>query len=314
MKFVRDNPSLGYGIFLTLIAYVMFAICSAFVRVLGEDFPTIEIILFQSIIPFLCLLPIVLSHHISSLKPVAITPHIIRDIGGLLSYFFYFLAIKYLGLIDATVLTYTAPFYIPIICYIWTKEKIHKETLWAIALGFLGVLLILKPGSSIFNPLSIIGILAGIFSAIVLVSISILNKKRELLTNTLFYNFLTATIISLPIAILSWKHPTFIQWALLLGIGLSTFIGQIFLTTAYRHGAAAYLSPMSYSIIIYISMISWIFFKSLPGWLSFVGILFVVIGGTITFVLRKHPPTISQSLKANHIHKKPWWKFWSKAP
>ena len=315
MRFVRENPSLSYGIFLTLIAYILFAICSSFVRILGKDFPTIEIILFQSVVPFICLLPIIFSHKISYLKPVAILPHIIRDISGFASYFSYFLAIKYLGLIDATVLTYTAPFYMPIIWSIWTKEKIPKEVWWAIGLGFIGVLLILKPGSTIFNPKSIIGIVAGIFSALVLASISILNRKKELLTNTLFYNFIISTIISLPFAIISWKHPSLLQWAILLGVGFTTFLGQLLLTEAYRHGAAAYLSPMSYSIIIYTSMVSWMFFNNLPGWVTVIGIFLVVIGGTMTFMLRKRPQKIVKVFEANNnMPKHPWWKFWKKAP
>lgn len=312
MKFGKEPHSFGYGIILTLLAYFIFSCTSAFVRIMGKDFPTIQIIFFQSIIPLLCLLPRIFSQKIALLKPVAILPHIIRDLGGVGSFFTYFLAIKYLGLIDATVLSYTGPFYIPIIWSLWTKEKFSPKIWWAIMLGFIGVLCILRPGSSIFCFSCYLGIISGIFSAFALVAIGILNRKKEVLTNILVYNFLVATLISLPFTIISWKNPTSLQWTLLLAIGFLTFIAQIVLTEGYKHGAASYLSPMTYSIVIYTSFISWLFFASPPSWLTMLGITCIIIGGTLSFILGKKPETISEVFKANNIvKKKPWWRFWN---
>lgn len=144
MKFKTETPSFSFGIFLTLVTYLLFATCSTFVRILGKNFPTIEIVFFQALIPLICLIPMLLKNGISHLKPIAITPHLIRDINGVLGYFAYFFAIKYIGLVDATVLTYSAPFYIPIIWSIWTKEKVQKEVWWTILLGFIGIIFILK--------------------------------------------------------------------------------------------------------------------------------------------------------------------------
>lgn len=309
----NEHKSLGYGISLTLLAYLLFASAGALVRLFDKGFPTVEILFFQSIIPFLFFLPIVLSNNISELKPVAITPHLLRDLSGLTSYFTYFLAIKYLGLVDATVLSYTAPFYIPFIWNIWTKEKIPKEVWWAIGLGFVGILLILKPGSSIFNKLSFVGIISGMLSALALTSVSFLNRKKEKVRNTIFFNFLVSTLLSLPFCILSWKTPTFTEWLLLLGVGFFTLIGQIFLTEAFKYGAASFLSPMSYSIIIYTSVISWIFFNVLPGFISLIGILCVIAGGTLTFFFTAKPKNFAQLFQANgSLPKKKWWQFWKK--
>lgn len=310
MAFTKKSKSLGYGIILTLLAYLLFAGASALVRLFEKGFPTIEIVFFQSLIPFLFFVPIVFSNKISELKPIAIYPHLLRDLAGLASYFTYFLSIKYLGLIDATVLSYTAPFYIPFIWNVWTKEKIPKEIWWAIGLGFIGIVLILKPGTSIFNSLSFIGILSGLLCALALTSISILNRKKERTRNTIFYNFLLSTTISLPFCVLFWKTPTLIEWLLLLGVGFFTLIGQILLTEAYKYGAASFLSPISYSIIIYTATISWIFFSILPDWLSLIGMLCVIIGGTLTFILTSKPKKLRDIFVAdNRYPKKKWWKF-----
>lgn len=313
MKNSAENSSLAYGIILTLFAYVFFALCSTCVKIIGKDLPTIEIIFFQSIIPFICLLPKVFSHKISYLKPVAILPHFLRDISGIASFFTYFWAIKYLGLIDATVLSYTGPFYVPFFWSIWTKEKFSKDIWWAITLGFIGVVIILKPKTGIFNYFSFIGILSGMLSALSLTAIGMLNRKKEVLTVTLFYNFLVASLISLPLGIIYWKNPTLTQWFLLLGIGFFTFIAQILLTKGYKHGAAAYLSPLSYSIVIYTTFISSIFLKEQFNWVSFIGIACVIIGGTVTYVLKKRPKNISEVFeKAPPLEKKHKWHLFGK--
>lgn len=310
---MSKHSSLGYGIILTLLAYASFATCSALVRGINQGLPTIEIIFFQSTICLLFLLPsLYYKKGLAKLKPVAIFPHLIRDISGASSYFFYFLAIKYLGLIDATVLSYTAPFYIPFFWKIWAKEPIPKEIFWAISLGFLGIILILKPGASIFSLYSWIGIFSGMLSALALTGVSMLHKKKERVENVLFYMFLTSTAISTPLVIISWKNPDFTQLFLLLGIGFFTFVGQILLTKAYKYGSASYLSPISYSAIIYTSFISYLFFNTPPGWINFIGSICVIAGGTLTYLLEKKPKNLAEALEANPFPRKPWWKFWKK--
>ena len=112
-----------------------------------------------------------------------------------------------------------------------------------------------------------------------------------------------------------WTIPNSVQSLLLLGVGLTTFVGQILLTKAYKHGTASFLSPLSYSMVIYATFISWLLFKTPPGWLSFIGMIIVILGGTTTYVLRRKPQTVSEVFQANNISEKIlWWKFWKKTP
>lgn len=309
----NSTKNLVFGIFLTLLAYFLISMMSSLVKLLGTDMPTMEIILFMNLIPLLCLLPTILKKPLSSLKPIALTPHLIRDLGGIGSFFTYFFAIKYIGIIDATTLSYSSPFFIPIIWRIWAKEKIEREVWWAICLGFIGILFILKPGITIFQMASFIGILSALCSALALSALAYLNKKNENLTNTVFYNFLVGFLIALPIVFFFWKTPTFLQFSILISIGILSFLIQILLTKAYKHGTAAFLSPLSYSMIIYTALISWLFFKSPPGWFSLLGMLFVIVGGVTTYILTKKPKSFVEAFEADNIHRKiPWWKFWKK--
>lgn len=290
MKLAPSTPNLSFGIVLTIGAYLCFAIAAASVRLLDTNIPTIQILFMQSIVSVIILAPLFIKKRLFYIKKELIKLHLIRSLSGVGSYFCYFLAIKEMNLVDATVLTYTAPFYTPIIWMLWTKEKkTEKGIWWTIIFGFIGIALILKPTEKILKAGSIIGITAGILGSIALVSIRVLNQKMESLIKTLFFYFLISTALCAPFAISSWLHPTNNQWILLVSIGTLMALGQLLLTTAYMHGTASFLSPISYSMIIFTGLISWGVFRQVPGYLSFIGTILIIIGGTISYIIKVKP-------------------------
>lgn len=217
----------------------------------------------------------------------------------------YYLAIKKIHLVDATALAYTGPFFTPFIWKIWRKEKIEKDVWWSIILGFIGILLILKPGIEIINPGAILGLLSGIFSAIALVGLRRLDQKEESLFLTLQYLFTISTLMLLPYAFYNWQTPNVFEWYIILSIGVATFIAQILLTIAYRHGTASFLSPLSYSMIFFIGLSSWLIFYQIPDDLSILGSILIIIGGSLTYSIRKKAKSLTDILEAE---KEPWWK------
>ncbi len=75
----------------------------------------------------------------------------------------------------------------------------------------------------------------------------------------------------------------------LISIGILMAFGQLLLTTAYMHGTAPFLSPISYSMIIFTGIISSLFFKKMPGLLSFIGTILIIIGGSISYIIKVKP-------------------------
>ncbi len=310
MNVSYDKPNLLLGIIITIIAYFCFAIGSSCVKAIGSNFPTFEIVFFQNLTSLICIIPYCMKKNTLNFKFHFMKYHLARDLGGTASYIFYFSAIKYGNLVDATVLTYSAPFFTPIIWSIWSHEKMEKDIWWTIVLGFIGIAFILQPTANIIHSGSSIGILAGIASAFSLVANRKLNLNHASLSRTLFYFFLLGTIITLPLAIITWKGPTGIELILMICVGIATVVGQIFLTIAYRHGTASFLSPLCYSIVVFIVFISWIFFDDAPGILTLIGTGLIVVGGTLTFIIRKKPKTISKLFERPSHPWKKWWEFW----
>lgn len=305
MGYEKTPHRLGLGIAICLIAYVFFVTASSLVWDFQSRFPTIQIIFIQNIVSLICILPIALRKGIGRLKTNEFPIHLIRDVIGVFSYYLYFLAIRFLNLVDATILNYTAPFFVPFIWWIWMKEKISLHIWWSIIVGFIGVAVILNPSRQIFQLGFLFGLFAGIASAIAFCAIRLLNLKQEPMSRTLFYYFFIGSVFSFPFAWIYWVQPTSWEWAQAIGIGLATATAQILLTTAYRFGTASYLSPLGYISTVYAGLVSWIFFEKPLSFRSLVGIGLIVLGGTLTYILKKKPETFKETFEIPQPQEKP---------
>ena len=298
-------PKLKLGIAITVVAYLFFAIASALVYNFRGRFPTIQIIFIQNSISLLCILPLALRKGVKHLATKEFPLHLLRDLFGVGSYFLFFLAIRYLNLVDATTLNYTAPFFVPLVWRIWREEKIESNIWWMIIIGFIGVAVMLNPTKQLFQLGFVYGLFAGISSAIALSAVRVLNLKKEPLSRTLFYYFSFCTVISAPFAWAIWVPPQSGEWVWACGIGVATAIGQILLTIAYRYGTASYLSPLGYITIVYNAIIAYFVFHHLLGWHSLIGTLLIIGGGTLTYLLKKKPVTVIQTFANPQTKEKP---------
>lgn len=305
MRHEATPHRLALGIGIALLAYVFFVTASSLVYGFQSRFPTIQILFIQNVVSFLCILPLSLRKGLSYLKTEALPTHLLRDVSGIGSYFLYFAAIRYLNLTDATTLNYTAPFFVPIVWWIWMKEKIPIHVWWSIILGFIGVAMILNPTKRILDEGFLFGFFAGVASSFAFAALRILNLKKEPMSRTLFYYFLFGILCSAPFAIYSWVHPNNAEWYAMIGVGLATVIAQILLTIAYRHGTASYLSPLGYISVIYAATISWIFFDIAPSIPSLIGAVLIILGGTLTYILKKKPESIADTFTVPDPKEKP---------
>ncbi|MDE3045914.1 MAG: DMT family transporter [Verrucomicrobiota bacterium] len=285
---------LSLGIPIALLAFLFLAGVSSLVWCFEGKFPTIQILFIQNIVSFFCLLPMALRKGAERLKTDHLPIHLIRDIFGVGSYYLFFVTIRILGLVEATTLNYTAPFFVPFVWWIWKGEKVESTIWWIIILGFIGVVVMLSPSTEIFQGGFMLGILAGLFSAIALSALRDLNLKGEPMTRTLFYYFSMGSLFTFPFAWSVWVPPTGQEWLLTGCIGLGTAIAQILLTIAYRYGTASLLSPLGYTVVIYNGLISYFIFKTPLGFDSLLGTSLIILGGTLTYALKKKPQPVPE--------------------
>ncbi len=271
-----ENAPLGG--FLIVVAFFCVAVMSALGKA-AAHVPTGTIVFFQNFISLVLFLPWVLRHGVSGVRTSRIGLHILRAIAGLLSQVLMFVAVKRMPLMDAVLLSNSAPLFIPLITWAWLKEKIGGIVWASLIIGFVGIILILKPTSALVsNPTALIATSAAIFSAFALVTVNQLSVT-ETTERILFYYFLISSIASAPFAISEWHAPTNREWIYLVGIGIFMAISQLLIILAYHQASAGRIAPFNYSVVVFSGLIGWLIWKNTPDMLSLLGVVLVTAGG-----------------------------------
>lgn len=274
-----ENASLG-GL-LIVLAFLCVAVMSAFGKS-AANVSTGSIVFFQNFISLLLFLPWALRHGSSGIKTSRVWLHILRAVGGLLSQALMFVAVKKMPLMNAVLLTNSAPLFIPLITWAWLKEKISGIVWASLLVGFVGVMMILKPSAALLsNPAALLATSAAVFSAFALVTVNRLSTT-ETTERILFYYFLISSVAALPFAIATWKMPTAIEWLYLAGIGLTMAASQLLIILAYRHASAGRIAPFNYSVVVFSGLIGWFVWKNTPDLLSLFGVVLVSAGGILS--------------------------------
>jgi drug/metabolite transporter (DMT)-like permease len=176
------------------------------------------------------------------------------------------------------------------------KLVIPRSRVFALILGFAGVILILRPTEGSLSIASLIGLTGGLFAAIAQLGVRQLSKVESTET-ILSYYFIISTVVSFFPMVYAWKpigEP--MLWFLLLLIGLFSLIYQYLLTRSLTHAPATKVSTMNYLSVIFSGLLGWWFFNEVPS-LWVVGGVFLIIGGGVIALLSRE--------EARHWKKKP---------
>lgn len=286
------------GIVLITVAFFCVAVMSAFGKA-AADVPTAMVSFFQSFISLLLFLPWVLRHGLADLRTTQLPLHVARALAGLLSQVLYFLAVKEMALIDAVLLVNAAPLFIPIVALAWNRAPITRAVAVSLLVGFIGVVMIIRPGAEMLeNPSALIALSAALFSAIALVSVNKLSAKNAPDT-ILFYYFFIASLATAPFAVAAWQPPSTAEWGYLAGVGIFMALAQLLIILAYEHATASQIAPFNYSVVIFSGIIGWVVWHNTLDWLSGLGIILVCAGGILSIVLA-HPEHAEHGVFAVH--------------
>jgi len=207
----------------------------------------------------------------------------LRGGAGLLSFICFVYAMTEIPLVDASLLQNTAPIFIPIIALFWLKDVIEKKIWYGVAIGFVGIILIIKPDGASFKAGDLLGLVSGVLLGFAYVAMKVITKTDKFKT-ILFYFSLTAFVISLPLGIIYWSNPVLEGWLFAIGSGVS-FVSYLNLQqVAYKHIEPNKLSPFNYSVVVFTGLLDWWIFNHVPGLLTIIGIAVVCLGGILAIV------------------------------
>lgn len=268
-----NNPSKG-AIFV-IIAALMFASMGATIRVLSQTLDNEQIVFFRNLFGLLVLLPWLWKKGMGRLRTQRFGQHLIRSLAGLAAMYCFFYAIAHLPLSEAVLLNFSAPLFIPFIAAFWPAEAVSPRVAWAIAVGFLGVLLVLKPGIGIFSPAAIAGLASGGFAALAMVALRRVSLHEPSSRVVFYYGVICTSVSAIPL-LWAWHLPEPELLLLLVLTGTLATLGQLMLTRGYRYAPAAQIGPFTYTSVLFAATYGWLFWGEAPDGLSFAGTLLIV--------------------------------------
>lgn len=276
----RNQPVAGA--LAVLGASLIFALLGALIKIVSSSLTNEIVVFFRNFCALVFILPWFWhSRPQGGVKTTCFQLHLLRSITGLGAMYCFFYAIAHLPLSEAFLLIATAPLFIPLIAYIWIKEPVFRKVRGAIILGFIGIILILKPGIGMFKPVALVGLVAGIFAALAMVSIRRMSTTEPTILIVFYFTLLSTLISAVPL-IWSWRSPQFEIWWLLLLIGLLAAVGQFLLTIGYSLAPAAQIGPFTYSNVVFAAFLGWMLWGEALDYLTWVGAFLICVAGVIT--------------------------------
>lgn len=260
---------------LTLSAF-LFSMMGVCVRYASHSVDNASIVFFRNFVGLFIFLPLILKQGSAFFKTEKLWMHMWRSVVGLMAMYGFFYAIAHLKLSNAMVFTYSSPIFIPLIAWLFLKEKVTVYMLLAAALGFIGVIFVAKPDNGLFNLLSLVGISASFLAAMAFVTVRALTAT-EPPERIVFYFCFIGTLISVIPMFWSWRAFTWTEMGFLIAAGILANVSQIFLSNAYKLAPAGQIGPVNYSAIVFAGIWGFVFWGEYPDGFSLVGIGFIAI-------------------------------------
>jgi len=278
------------GILLKVLATLAFTLMAILGRSLAGEIPVGEMVFFRASFAFLPLLAWMLISRIPlrSLRTQHPLLHARRAATGMLAMFSYFSALVFLPVADLTAIGFASPLIVVVLAATLLGERVGTYRWSAVAAGFAGVLIMLTPHLSgeVQSGWGVVLALANaVCVAFTMIFIRSMSHSEAPLTIAFYFQLCCAVVSGITLAF-DWVTPTLEQFLVLAMLGVLGGIGQLLMTTSYRHASASTLANFDYAAMIWAVALGWLFFSEVPVAEVFIGAA-VVVGSGLFIVWRE---------------------------
>jgi drug/metabolite transporter (DMT)-like permease len=260
---------------LMLGSTVLFGLMTITIRLASETLHTFEIAFFRNFFGLVAALPLLLRHGPDLLKTTQWPRYLFRCAIGVVSMLCGFWAIGHLPLAQAVALSYSTPIFVTIAAVIFLHEQVRARRWAAVALGFIGVMIIVRPGTEGFSAGTLVALAAAVLSGIVSIQIKQLSKVEPADRIVLLTTLLWVPMSLLP-ALKVWEWPRGIAWVWVIAAGFLGTGGHMLWTRALKLGDVSALTPISFMQLPIVALAGWLLFQErLDRWTAIgAGVIF----------------------------------------
>ena len=279
-----------YGIIYVLIGIFMLSIMDAVAKwLVGADYPVEQILALRGSMTLAFML--LWAHFSGGIRNRLATnrfkDHAFRGVLGYAAPFCFFSALKTLPLADATIIFFAAPFIMTALSVPLFKESVNLQRWLAVIIGVIGVLIVIQPGASSFQPMSLLA-----FAGCVSYSLASLQSRwlgtTESTFAIVFYFNLMITLISILFVPFSWVPINMTDLGIVGIMAILGFAGHIYMTRAFNTGQIAVIVPFEYSALIWSVLLGYLFWNELPEKHVWLGAAIIIAGGL--YIIHREKP------------------------
>tara|TARA_Y100000590_G_scaffold410530_1_gene503672 strand:- start:2140 stop:2982 length:843 start_codon:yes stop_codon:yes gene_type:complete len=267
------------AIIINLTAWMIVPIMDALAKYLSWSLPVLQITwgrYFFTVVITVTFMLIFCRHQIKWSENPKL--QIIRGLILLSANLLFFYSISVISLAKALTLAFVHPLIVTALSPIFLRERVGFRRWIAVIIGFIGALIVIRPGFLDFNLASLAAFGCGVcYGFYLMITRKLSDTDNPLLT--LLFTGVVGTIIMSAIMPFVWIHPTINQWNMLISIGLVASIAHAFIIVSYRMADASKLAPLGYSEIITNIILGYYIFADFPDMFTFIGLFIIVLSG-----------------------------------
>ncbi len=255
------------------------------IKAIGTDIPLVQVLFIRQVIVTVLLMPLFIRGFPAALRTRNPGLQVLRGAFSLGAMLCGFTALLYIPLADVTALGFAKVLFVTIGAVVILHEKVGTRRWIATAIGFVGVLIMLRPSGDGIGYYYMLTLIGALFGAGITITVRILAKSER--TETILFYQAVFLILALAIpTLLWWVQPDLRQWTLIALVGITGTGGQYLITRAHQTGQASALAPLEFVRLLIATAIGFFIFAELPDGTTFAGAALVV--GATVYTMRRN--------------------------
>ncbi|MEZ5668474.1 MAG: DMT family transporter [Alphaproteobacteria bacterium] len=268
-----------------MVSGVLFTAMGSLVKDLGHRYDPFQVAFFRCLFGFAVLLPLILPHGLQAFRTKRLGMHFARALIGVCAMFCMFYGLANLPLADVTAIGFGLPLFLIVMAVLFLGETVRWRRWTATAIGFVGVIVMLRPGQGTIEVASLVVVAGTMFVSVSATLVKILTRSESTLTSLAWFGVVSTSAISIPAALV-WQAPTLLDWGLLILVGALGAAGQACVVRAYTVGEATAVAPFDYIKMIYAVAVGIVVFGEWPDEWTLTGGL-IIVGSTLYIARRE---------------------------
>ncbi|HER27421.1 MAG TPA: DMT family transporter [Rhodospirillales bacterium] len=253
-----------------LVAGIAFAAMTALIRHQTTDMHPFEVAFFRNLFGLAFMLPWFWRSGLAGLKTNRLGLHGFRAAIGLGAMSSWFVAVSMMPVAEATALSFTAPLFATIGAALFLGEVVRARRWLATLVGFVGVLIILRPGDMELGLPAVLALVASAFMSMAALTVKVLSRTEKA-SAIVFYMGLIMTPLSLIPALFYWTAPVAVDWLWFMALGLFATIGQLAMVRAFASADISAVLPFDFFRLVFAAILGYLIFSEQPDQWTWVG-------------------------------------------